>query len=210
MENLGGRSTGSAEQHELFPAPSTLDAKSSEEVALRLQQQPEDVEALLLLIRRHSGEVMKVCLAIVGKSMADDLVQDVWVLVKERVGQYKAESAFIAWVKAIARNAALNQRKREKLFGEIRRELTRTASRESTQPSTATSATLSELDELVRKLPETLRKIIDTRFSEDTCLTLAEVAGRLGLKKTKVVEHWKQALGILKSAMGVPSRGPSL
>jgi RNA polymerase sigma-70 factor, ECF subfamily len=73
----------------------------------------DDREAYRWIIQTCEAKVRVVLAAILPDPDAvDDLAQEVFVTAYRKLGEYRAGSDFVAWLKAIARNLALNERRR--------------------------------------------------------------------------------------------------
>src|SRR5512147_1274456 len=71
--------------------------------------QARQAEAFDLLFERHAAAVRSALLRIVrDEPAADDLLQEVFLLVWRRAGQWKAQGSFKGWLFRIATNRALN------------------------------------------------------------------------------------------------------
>jgi len=67
-----------------------------------------DVAAFAILVRRHRGLVRRVVARVIGSNDADDVTQDVFLRAFHRLGQFRGDSPFRAWLLRIAHNAALS------------------------------------------------------------------------------------------------------
>lgn len=67
-----------------------------------------DTAAFAALVERHSRVVYRVAARIVGPDEADDVSQDALIRAYHRLGQYRGESPFRAWLLRITHNAALD------------------------------------------------------------------------------------------------------
>jgi RNA polymerase sigma-70 factor (ECF subfamily) len=75
-----------------------------------------DVQAYEQLYREHVGRVNALCLRMTrDQAEAEDLVQDVFVRVWEKLGAFRGDSAFSTWVHRIAVNTTI-----ERLRGQAR------------------------------------------------------------------------------------------
>lgn len=64
------------------------------------------------LYRRHLNHVFSLCARMCGdRSVAEELTQDVFVRVWEKLGLYRGESAFGTWLHRVAVNVVLTHRK---------------------------------------------------------------------------------------------------
>lgn len=65
-------------------------------------------EAFETLVRRHQGVAYRVARRLVGPDDADDVTQDAFLRAFHRLGHYRGDGSFRAWVLQIVRNTALN------------------------------------------------------------------------------------------------------
>jgi RNA polymerase sigma factor (sigma-70 family) len=66
------------------------------------------LEAFETLVRRHQGVAYRVARRLVGPDEADDVTQDAFLRAFHRLGRYRGEGPFRAWLLQIVRNTALN------------------------------------------------------------------------------------------------------
>jgi RNA polymerase sigma-70 factor (ECF subfamily) len=74
------------------------------------------------LVRRYQGPLFRIVGNLVERSMVEDLVQDIFLTVYASIGDFDTRrGTFRSWIYRIARNHALNARKkkREKLMDEM-------------------------------------------------------------------------------------------
>ena len=89
-----------------------------DERALVQQAQRGVVHAFEALYHASSGRVFALCLRMCGdRASATEALQDVFVRVWERLGQFKGESTFATWVHRVGVNQLLEQRR-----SDVRRE----------------------------------------------------------------------------------------
>lgn len=69
-----------------------------------------DMTAFETLVRRHRGLVHRVVARVIGRNDADDVTQDVFLRAFHRLGQFRGDSPFRAWLLRIAHNTALSSR----------------------------------------------------------------------------------------------------
>ncbi|MBA3578691.1 MAG: RNA polymerase sigma factor [Gemmatimonadaceae bacterium] len=68
------------------------------------------------LYRRHTGRVYSLCLRMTGNTTrAEELTQDVFVRIWEKLPLFRGESAFTTWMHSLAVNVVLSARKSEAL-----------------------------------------------------------------------------------------------
>lgn len=66
-----------------------------------------DLSAFEALVDRHAGVVQRVAARIVGPEEAEDVAQDAFLRAFHRLGRYRGEGAFRAWLLQITHNTAL-------------------------------------------------------------------------------------------------------
>ena len=75
-----------------------------------------DRKAFERLYRRHTGRVYSLCLRMTGNTTrAEELTQDVFVRIWEKLPLFRGESAFTTWMHSLAVNVVLSARKSEAL-----------------------------------------------------------------------------------------------
>lgn len=67
-----------------------------------------DVSAFGAIVERHRLVVRRVAARIVGEDEADDVAQDAFLRAFHRLGRFRAEASFRAWLLRITHNAALD------------------------------------------------------------------------------------------------------
>ena len=91
----------------VMPTPSP-----SDDVALAARG---DRRAFERLYRAHADRVFTLCARMVGeRHRAEELTQDVFVRVWEKLGQFRGDSAFGTWLHRMAVNVVLNDRQAER------------------------------------------------------------------------------------------------
>ena len=83
-----------------------MDIQSDDELVE--QARAGRLDAFEVLVRRHQGVAYRVARRLVGPDDADDVTQDAFLRAFHRLGHYRAEGSFRAWVLQIVRNTALN------------------------------------------------------------------------------------------------------
>ena len=93
------------------PPPTPTDPGLPDDVALAASG---DRRAFERLYRRHANHVYSICVRMSGnRERADELTQDVFVRVWEKLPLFRGESAFSTWLHRLAVNVVLNERKSE-------------------------------------------------------------------------------------------------
>jgi RNA polymerase sigma-70 factor (ECF subfamily) len=118
-----------------------------------------DVEAFGTLYRAYLRKVYAICYRITAnESLAEELTQDVFLRVWERIGQYEGRSKFSTWLHRIATNRALDG-----LRAEIRRSARETSTEdpaawEPPRPSPKPEGGL-DLESAIASLPTSARTV---------------------------------------------------
>ena len=90
-------------------------AAASDEVQLVERARAGDLEAFDELLGRHQQRVMRVVLSILKEPMdAEEVAQDVFLTVFEKIDHFRGDSSFSTWLHRVAVNAALMRRRKSK------------------------------------------------------------------------------------------------
>ncbi len=150
------------------------------------------------LVRRHGASV-RALLRRMGAppAEADDLAQDAFVAAFERIGAFRGDGAFPAWVRRIAARLYA-RRARRRLAVEPAGD---TAGAEPGSPGEASAADRLDLDAALAALSAAERMCVSMCFGAG--LTHAEAAEALGAPVGTVKSHVKRGLEKLRRRMGV-------
>ncbi|MFT4178831.1 MAG: sigma-70 family RNA polymerase sigma factor [Thermomonas sp.] len=155
--------------------------------------------AMDALFRQFSPVVHGVLLGYVQKADADDLTQDVFETAMQRLGQLREAAAFPGWLLGIARNAALDaKRKRAPLTGIEMETADAQASHEDRLDAQHALAA-------IRALPEAYRDTLMLRLVEG--LDGPEIAARTGLTAGSVRVNLHRGMAMLRAALLQPRTG---
>src|SRR3990172_5757418 len=180
-------------------------------------------EAVALLVERYSARLYRYLLHLASDpALADDLLQDTWLRVVERLDGYDARQPFLAWLFAIARHRAIDLARararetralgRPAAAGENeegeRLEPLDTVAAQS--PSPLEQRAERDLEERVARLfgrlPLHYREVLTLRFHHD--LSLEEIARLLGLPLSTVKTRVQRGLVLLRQraeSFGLPA-----
>jgi len=167
-----------------------------------------DAEVIARLVERYQHRLYRYLLRLVSRpSTAEDLFQQTWLRVMERIRYYDPKRSFEGWLFAVAHNLAidhLRRRQPESLdeplpSGETPLDLT-----QSNSPG-ALELFLSKeraghVAEAVSELPLAFREVITLRFEEG--MKLEEIAAVLALPMGTVKTRLHRALKALRLIMG--------
>lgn len=124
-------------------------------------------EAFAAIVAEHAHKVRIVAAAILpDRTEVDDVVQETFVIAFDKLRDYRPGSDFVAWIKAITRNAALNERRRL-----VRQDRARAAYRERIENACephllagADEAAVVGLRECLAQLGATAADVIDRLY----------------------------------------------
>lgn len=162
--------------------------------------QQGDVEAFEALYHRTSERVYAVCLRMCGDAeRANELVQDVFVRVWQKLPGFRGDSRFTTWLHRLTVNLVLQERRargrREaREFGSADLERYGQAARRS-MPGTRV-----DLERAIAGLPEKARRVLVLRDVEG--YKYDEIARMTGVSLGTVKAQIHRARGLVKEALG--------
>ncbi|MGA2738360.1 MAG: sigma-70 family RNA polymerase sigma factor [Bryobacteraceae bacterium] len=168
-----------------------------------------DPDALTGMISRYQHRLYRYLLRLVREpAAADDLFQQTWLRVMEKIGRYDARRNFESWLFAVAHNLAVDSWRGQR--GESRLD---DADRGDSEPANERLRT-GEPDALERlldfergamlavcmqELPTIHREVLTLRFEED--MKLEDIAEVAGIPLSTVKSRLRRALEGLRTAM---------
>ena len=178
---------------------------------LLARAQTGDSVAFSELVRRHQSLVYRTVLAIVqSRADAEDVTQDAWFRAFRGLAQFHGESAVATWLVAIARNAAIDQRRSARRRADRNHSYPILASESewtpiSCAPSPEDVLLLSEqrslLADHITKLPGYLRRPL--RLWHTGQYTYQDIALATGAKCGTVKSRvWQARKSVLRSLQG--------
>jgi RNA polymerase sigma-70 factor (ECF subfamily) len=172
-----------------------------------------DVEAAAALMERYQHRLYRYLLRLVHQpDVAEDLFQQTWVRVMERIARYNPELKFDGWLFALAHNLAVDYLRRyrpESLdeplpSGDLRAEVIAGSARSALEQLLERERA-GGLAEAVTELPFPFREVLTLRFEEE--MQLEEIAGvlalPLGTVKTRLHRALKHLRRTLETKLGV-------
>jgi RNA polymerase sigma-70 factor (ECF subfamily) len=170
-----------------------------------------DIEAIAGLIERYQHRLYRYLLRLVSQpSTAEDLFQQTWLRVMERIQNYDPRRSFEGWLFAVAHNLAIDYLRRrlpESLDEPLGPERTLSDVTRSDDPDALEQFLSKErADRLlaaVAELPPTFREVITLRFEEE--MKIEEMAGVLGLPTGTIKTRLHRALKALRRSLGKDS-----
>lgn len=134
------------------------------------------------LYERFSGQMMAVCLRYAGNtSDASDMMQEGFIKVFEKLGQYKGDGALGAWVRRIMINSALIQIRKEKRHA-FHEDIDDSIGLENEQFSVLEQMAAEEILTLVSLLPDGYRTVFNLYAIEG--YSHKEIAESLGITES--------------------------
>ena len=172
-----------------------------------------DPDALTVMISRYQHRLYRYLLRLVRQpATAEDLFQQTWLRVMERIGRYDARRGFEAWLFAVAHNLAVD-------FWRGKRGESLEADDDSGEPPRERLAAgdpdaLEQLLDFERgallaacmhDLPAIHREVLTLRFEED--MKLEEIAEVAGVPLSTVKSRLRRALEGLRAVVAARSPG---
>ena len=170
------------------------------EAALVLRVRAGEPRAFDELVRLHLGRVFGIVLRVLGQRQdAEDVTQEVFLAVLEKIDRYDPRRPFEPWLYRIAMNRALNAKKARG----IRRteEIPESARAKGDEPDVA-AAKAEERDRLERamlELPERQRLIV--RLFDLEGFSSVEIGAMLGMADGTIRWHLSKARERLRRAL---------
>ena len=159
--------------------------------ALVIAARTGDRAAFAALYHRFARVVHAIALARVRAADAGDVVQDVFLVAYERLGELREPAAFPGWLVQIARNRAVDRARAPRPASDA-------SDAASIDP--APTAEAREALDAIRALPEAYRETLIMRLVEG--LTGPEIAERTGLAPGSVRVNLHRGMMILRERLG--------
>jgi RNA polymerase sigma-70 factor, ECF subfamily len=173
-------------------SPTPQAEELAEELADVERAQRGDRRALARLYRSFGPMVHGILLSRVDDHDVADLVQDVFMTVMKRLPDLRDLASFGSWLASIARNRAVDHRRRRKPT----EELPDTAGRSSVAHQAEALAVLRA----IRSLPESYRETLVLRLVEG--MTGPEISLRTGLTAGSVRVNLHRGMKLLRDKLG--------
>jgi RNA polymerase sigma-70 factor (ECF subfamily) len=163
--------------------------------ALRLK----DPEFICRLVSQYHYRLLRYLIYLTSRrEQAEDLVQETWLRVLERAGQYDGRSRFEPWLFSIARNLAIDDLRRRQRDGVNSPDAPeRAGDGDSPFMAAAKSEDAIRIAGALGALEPIYREALLLRFQED--LSLAEIAEVAGAPVTTISSRIQRGLAMLRS-----------
>ncbi len=181
-------------------AEETAAASVVDEAELVAQVQRGDAAAFDTLVRRHSQRAFSVAYRLLGqREDAEDLVQEAFLTVLERIDTFQTGRPFAPWFYRIVVNRGLNARKARALRTTEAIPVNAPAPTPSPDRAAEQSELRGRLQEALAALPERQQAIV--RLFELEGFSGAEIAEILDLSAGTVRWHLHHARKVLREAL---------
>jgi len=175
----------------------------SEERLLVDQCKKGDAQAQERLYAQYSGQMYVICLRYTRSQLeAEDVLQESFIKIFDKINQYKGETAIGGWIKKIVVNTALNsQRSKLYMFPMTDIEKLKTHQEEEL---TLSGFQLEELLEMIRSLPEGCQVIFNLYAIEG--YTHKEIGEQLNVSEGTSKSQYARAKQLLKTMINKEER----
>ena len=181
----------------LTPSHDPLAQADSERADVALAQ-AGDAQAFERLYRSHVARIHSLVRRMVGgEADADELVQDVFVRVWQRLGSFRGEAAFGTWLHRLAVNLVLNWIKGTARGRSLMSDDT---ALDFTPSRPASPETALDLEDAMRKLPRGARQVFVLHDVEG--FRHEEIAGLLGVTSGTSKAQLHRARMLLRGHLG--------
>lgn len=185
-------------QREIEPRPAAADDELMQRVRDGSTRDREG--AFRELVRRHAGGLCSYVAPIAGSAQAEDLVQETFLRVYQERQRYRAGPAsFRSWLFRIARNLALNARRKDARQRPLDDAPTPVAASPGPLEALAARGARLELGEALAGLPPAEREVLVLRYQRG--LGFAELGRVLGISPAAAKQRAWRALQRLRAQM---------
>jgi RNA polymerase sigma-70 factor, ECF subfamily len=172
--------------------PLESERSAEEDAALVRLAANGDREAFQALHERYAPTVHGLVLARAPRDVADDLIQDVFLMALQRLPSLRDPRAFGAWLCTIARNRVADHHRRRRTLVPL--------SHEEGRPD-PDKAQAAQVMRAIRALPDTYAETLTLRLVEG--MTGPEIAARTGMTSGSVRVNLHRGMAMLRAALGV-------
>lgn len=173
------------------PGESNKDIYHNEHQAVIDACRKGDSKAQFQLYRLYAKAMYNTCLRITGNTaLAEDALQETFLTAFQRLGSYRGESAFGAWLKRIAVNTAINQSRKwqkELLTGEETTDIPQ----ETEEPDEDLPLKIALVQQAISQLPDGFRVVFSLYALEG--YEHSEIAEILGISVSTSKTQYNRA-----------------
>ena len=169
-----------------------------------------DITAFDELVIRYRPAVYRVAQATVGNALAEDIVQDSFLLAFRALPSIEDPTKFPSWLYAITRHRAMRIGKREKRaeFVELDEMLLEYSRTLSTPAQVIEPEVIDDLRTAIEELPEMYRLVVKLRYYDG--MSLKRIAQFLSVPLTTVKWRLHKAKNTLRKQLEAQFDGPVL
>ena len=161
---------------------------------LIIQCKKEDAKAQELLYKRYSSILFAICLKYSPNyEEAQDNLQDAFITIYNRIGQYKVKGSFEGWIKRVTVNTVLQKYRKKKLY-DIKDE--QQIEQEAPVEVATDSVPLDFLLKIIQELPDRYRLVFNLYVLDG--YSHKEVGELLGISDGTSKSNLARARNILK------------
>jgi RNA polymerase sigma-70 factor (ECF subfamily) len=169
-----------------------------------------DPDLFRQLVERHQEPVFRLVASILGPfadTDAEELTQEVFVRVHERLSTFRGESRFSTWLHRLAYNRTIERRRRARLrFAHVPcGDLEASPAPEGPYEAALERERVRAVARLVEELPDVYRTVVHMRYWMDQ--SIEEIAGTLDVPAGTVKSYLARARARLRErakARGIP------
>jgi RNA polymerase sigma-70 factor (ECF subfamily) len=166
-----------------------------------------DCSGLAGLMTRHQDRLFRYLVRLLGDpSVAEDVFQQTWLRVAERIRRYDADRPFAPWLLTVARNLALDQLRRHRPLSleEVDEPLAPYTGSDPLERAMALQST-SRVEDALSALGPLDREVLSLRFEDD--LELPQLAATLAVPLPTAKARLYRALERLRGRLLATARG---
>ncbi|PVW15073.1 RNA polymerase sigma factor [Marixanthomonas spongiae] len=162
---------------------------------LILKCKEQDSKAQEALYKRYSGVLFSICLRYSpNKAEAQDNLQDAFLTIFKKIGQFKGKGSFEGWIKRITVNTVLQKYRKQKVY---RIEDEERIEQEEELTVETETVPLDFLLKIIQELPDRYRLVFTLYVLDD--YSHKEIAEMLGISDGTSKSNLARARGILKT-----------
>ncbi|GAA0178151.1 RNA polymerase sigma factor [Clostridium sediminicola] len=156
----------------------------------------KDDEAFKFLLKNYGSSILKLCFSILKDiHLAEDIVQETFVKVYNKIGEFNERSSLYTWICKIAVNECrgrLRKQKKEKLFFKI----PEIKSKDNVEEQTIKNIEGSKIRKIIFSLKPIYREILTLYYISD--FSVKDISRITGEKESTIKSRLKRGRDIVK------------
>ena len=168
---------------------------SDQELIIQFKEATHKEAAFTQLLKRHQQKVYyQIKRMVAAHADADDIAQQVWIKVWDKLDGFKMESEFSTWLFRVAYNETLNflQKQKKQAGFQVDEELLDYENAATAQDGPKEAAIQIALEQAIKQLPEKQRFVFMLRYFEE--LDYEKIASITGTTVGGAKANFHQAL----------------